>query len=152
MQGRAGKGTQNPLPPQGFAVGAQDDEGGVVPLGYLIQGLGRRAAGGFENHLQAGGLQLPRLNLEVGLDFGSGLRLRPGGMARGRHVGQDGPGSSQAAEFPAASDDLVPGGRQVGGQDYGFENGGILFKLTAFGSQPGREPDRRSEPGRLWRS
>jgi hypothetical protein len=51
-------------------------------------------------------------------------------------VGQDGPGSPQAAEFPAAGDDLVPGGRQVGGQDYGFENGGTLFKLTAFGSQP----------------
>ena len=136
MQGRAGKGTQDPLPPQGFAVGAQDDEGGVMPLGHLIQGLGRRAAGGFENHLQAGGLQLPCLDLEVGLGFGLGFRLRPGGLARGRHMGQDSPGRSQAAELPAASDNLVPGGRQVGGQDYGFENGGILFKLTAFGSQP----------------
>jgi hypothetical protein len=64
-------------------------------------------------------------------------------------VSQDSPGSPQAAEFPAASGDFVPGGRQVGGQDYGFKNGAILFKLSAIGSQSGREPARRSEPAEL---
>ena len=39
-------------------------------------------------------------------------------------MGQNGPGSPQGAEFPAASDNIVPGGTQVGGQDYGGKNGG----------------------------
>ena len=104
-----------------------------MPLGYLVQGLGRGAAGGFQEHFQPCGFQLPRLDPEVGFGFDPGLSLRPGGIAGGHHVGQDNPGSSQAAELPAASNDFVPGGRQVGGQDYGLENGGtpLSYQLLA---------------------
>ena len=57
MQGGTGKGTRDPLPPQGLAVGAQDQEGRVVRLGHPGQGLARQAGGGFQDHFQPLGLQ-----------------------------------------------------------------------------------------------
>ena len=53
VQDRAGKGPQHSLPPPGFPVGADDDQGGAVFLGHAVQGAPRQTDGGLDNHFEA---------------------------------------------------------------------------------------------------
>ena len=76
MQDGAGNGSQHSLAPPGFAVAAEDDEGGVVFLGYLIQGAARQPDGGFEDDVEALGRQNRPLDREAG--GGRGRLLSPG--------------------------------------------------------------------------
>jgi hypothetical protein len=67
-------------------------------------------------------------------------------------VGQDHPGASQGAEFPAARGDLIPGGGQVGSQNYGFKDGAVLFscQLSAFSGQQKPGDGYSQRPGLIY--
>ncbi len=123
VQDRAGKGSQHALPPPGFAVGADDDQGGAVLLGHAIQGAPRQADGGLDDHLEALFFQDPPLGRQAGGGRGRQTLAGAAEEIRGDHVGQDDPGTPQPAEFAPASHNLVPGRRQVGGHHHPVKYG-----------------------------
>ena len=119
----AGKGAQHSLPPPGFTVGADDDQGGAIFLGHAIQGAPRQTDRGLDNHLEALVRKDPPLGGQAG---GGGGRQTFAGAAkeiRGDDVGQDDRDTPQTPEFAPASHDLVPSGRQVGGHDHPVKDG-----------------------------
>ena len=123
VQDRAGKGPQHSFPPPGFAVGADDDQGGVVFLGHPIQGAPRQTDGGLDNHLEALVRKDPPLGGQAGGGRGRQTLAGAAKEIRGDDVGQDYAETPQLPEFAAASHDLVPGRRQVGGHDHPVKDG-----------------------------
>ena len=89
VQDRAGKGSQHALPPPGFAVGADDDQGGAVFLGHAIQGAPRQTDGGLDDHLEALFFQDPPLGRQAGGRRGRQTLAGAAEEIRGDHVGQD---------------------------------------------------------------
>ena len=76
VQDRAGNGSQHAFPPPGFAVGADDDQGGAVFLGHSIQGAPRQTDGGFDDDLEA--LVLQDRRWAARREAAGGGRLSPG--------------------------------------------------------------------------
>ena len=118
VQDRTGKGSQHSFPPPGFAVGADDDQGGAVFLGHPIQGAPRQTDGGLDDHLEALVFQDPPLGRQAGGGRGRQTLAGAAKEIRGDDVGQDYAKTPQLPEFAPATHDLVPGRGQVGGQDH----------------------------------
>ena len=118
VQDRAGNGSQHSFPPAGFAVGADDDQGGAVFLGHSIQGAPRQTDGGLDDDLEALVSQDPPLGRQAGGGRGRQTFAGAAEEIRGDDVGQDDAGTPQLPEFAPASHDLVPSRRQIGGHNY----------------------------------
>ena len=52
VQHRAGDTAQHPFPPEGLAVRAHDDEVGTMTARHFIEGIGGKAGGDFDGHLE----------------------------------------------------------------------------------------------------
>ena len=138
VQDRAGKGSQHAFPPPGFAVGADDDQGGPVFLGHAIQGAPRQTDGGLDNYLEALFFQDPPLGRQAGGSRGRQTLAGAAKEIRGDHISQDYAGTPQPRQFAPASHDLVPSRRQVGGHDHPVKDG--PHHVSILPPAPGRTP------------
>ena len=123
VQDRAGNGSQHAFPPPGFAVGADDDQGGPVSLSHSIQGAPRQTDGGLDDHLEALVFQSPPLGRQAG---GSRSRRTLAGAAkeiRGDHSQSRLRRNTPTSQFAPQATIWSQVGQQVGGHDHPVKDG-----------------------------